>query len=154
MWRRSKRPIKWKTDISGVAPLHHRGNLWCMQNWHISKVRPLIGKSSQGSSRFSRLRFSSRPKRRRKKNPLQLHFECLCAFVTLCEQFQRKMRREGDGAFCHQNKFYSPRSRDALDFRNVAPQGRESCSKWRERTKPDCSVWLFVAPPIMNPHSV
>lgn len=32
----------------------------------------------------------------------------------------------GGGVFCDQNKCYLPWSRDSLDFRNVAPQGRES----------------------------
>lgn len=86
------------------------------------------------------------------KKLLQLHFECLCAFMTLCKQFVSKMCR-GMGFFVTKSNF--------ICHGHVMHQTSEM---WHHKggkllqvkgeDKPDCSVWLFVAPPIMNPHSV
>lgn len=64
------------------------------------------------------------------------------------------MQGDGGGVFVTKTNFICHGHVTRKTFRNVAPQGREKCSKWRERTKPDCSVWRFVAPPITDPHSV
>ena len=72
----------------------------------------------------------------------------MCVYDTvqaICEQ-----RVQGDGVFCDQNKCYLPWTRDVLDFRNVASQGRETApSKGRGGNQ-----IVAYAPPIMNPHSV
>lgn len=55
-----------------------------------------------------------------KEKSLRLHCECVCAWRKMCRGWS------GGWGWGDQNKCHLPWSRDSLDFRNVAPQGRES----------------------------